>query len=740
MFNKNTDDSNEKDIGELTPGKELIQDLKKLGIAAYIYIGVAFIISVFISGTLYQYYKSIFSGETIYILSSFKFGITKMIIVTLLFFVVFVVGGYRIYRSLKRNYLYNYKDDYMKSKKNTFGGAHFQTEEEMLKKNADGISSFSKFGSIDETDGHIFGEDSDGNIFTFNYPPGMNRNKILFGAPGSGKSAAIIKTDLYQAIRRGDSLIVTDSKGDLYAQTSAVAKEHGYIVRVLNLKATEFKNSDGFNFFASLHADDPNLDAKADVIANTIIKNTTNNVKGTDDYWALNEFNLIKCIVMYIATEPTYVETNRNTLPELFNFLSQQNPASLKAIFGGISNASPIKICYDIFANCEERNQGQIINGVNIRLSKLTNNFVQKALSFNEIDPILPLIKKCIYYVIISDTTDAYKFISSLFFSTLISEQCEYSDRLTTEQKKNQKEVIYLLDEYRATGGIYGLPVNIATLRSRKIALTIILQDKGQLNTMYTESEVSTILNCCTIKGLLSTNDDVTAEYFSTLLGKQTVIQESNRYEESASDLVHAHATTQKTLGESERDLLSIDELINGTLPRDELIYIISGLPPVKLKKCFAEKSGVRIHPLEIESEQFGEKKPHLHKPKWRKVLEDKAIEKGLPKDAFIVSSTLKELDDEKKPEIKTPEESKDKPRTGYRVANLAPAAQESEPEEEKEPIPTPKASSPALQKKTLTPKKQTSLAEAFLQDSLPNNYKPSIQNTPGIEWDEDDL
>lgn len=624
LFGKNgrKEKENNDMLGELTPGREFIKDLKDLGVKKYIYAIITAILSVFLSGLSYQSLRFLLSGKTIYILSSFKYGIFKTHIISLVFFILFLVAGYRVYRSLKRNFLVNYKDNYYTSKKNTYGSSHFQTEEEMTVPNDSGYARFNKYKSIEETTGHVFGTNKAGDIFTFNYPPGMNFNKIYFGAPGSAKSAAVVKTDLYQAIRRGDSLVVTDSKGDLYAQTSAIAREKGYIVRVFNLKASEFRNSDSFNLFETLKADDPTLDAKADIIATSIINNTTNPSK-KDDYWDKNEFNLYKCVSMYIATNPAYIKAGRNNLPELLNFLSTHKPADLKAIFETIPEGNPIRTCYDIFADCEERNQGQIINGASIRLTKLTNQYLQKALSFNEIDPVLPMKRKCLYYVIISDTDDSYKFISALFFSSLFTEQCNYSDRLTSEEKKQQKTVHYILDEYRATGGVYALPIKIATLRSRKIGITIILQDIGQLRSMYEEGEVSTILNCCTVKGLLSTNDIATAEYFKILLGQQTILQESNRYEESTADIVHAHGVTAKSYSEGKRDLLSLEEMLNGVLERDEILYVISGMPPVRLRKYFSEKSGERIHPLEIAGANIGERKPHLHKPLWRKRMED---------------------------------------------------------------------------------------------------------------------
>ena len=524
-----------------------------------------------------------------------------------------------LFRSLKKDYVKNYDDNYLKSNKETYGGAHFQTKEEMEEK-----GTFKIHDAIEETTGDVFGTDEEGKIYEFLYPAGLNRNKCYIGAPGSGKSAAVMKTSIYQNIRRGLSMVVTDSKGDLYAQTSAIARKYGYDVKMLNLKPKEFKNSNAFNMFQNLHADDVDLDSKADTIANIIIKNTTTDIREAENYWGSNEFNLIKCVIMYIASDPVRIREGRNTLPEVRDFLASHNPKGMASVFLNFPQTSTIRQCYDLFAACSEINQGQIINGAGIRLSKLSNIYLREVLSHNEIDFTAPMRHKCLYYVVISDTDDAYKFVSSLFFSMAFNEMCDFSDSLVQEQKEKQLKVAFLCDEYANTGGIYGLPNKINSVRSRKIEITLILQDKGQLETMYTESEARSILNACPIKGLLSTNDIDTAEYFSGIMGDTTVLVENNRYYENSDDIIHARMTIQKTTGEGNRPLRMPQELMNDKFPSDQIIYCINSQSPVLLKKYFAEKGGEAIHPMEIEGRELGERKCNRHRPRWRKEMEER--------------------------------------------------------------------------------------------------------------------
>lgn len=633
MIEKIIEQFKPKNIDTVSPVHELYDELKGFGRKTMVFVVVSFILADFISGWLYYLFARIFDSRLKLVISTcFKNGLSKMLLLTILLTLLFCYLIFKAYRSLKRNYTKNYDDNYLKADQETYGGAHFQTDKE-LKEN------FSIVESVEETANEIFGT-KDNKIYAFNYPRGLNHNKVYVGSPGAGKSDAIIKNALFQAVRRGESVILTDTKGDLYAETSAVIKEMGINVKLLNFKPTEFMNSDGWNLFESLRAEDATLDAQADVIADTIIKNTSASDRDTSNYWGTNEFNLFKFLIMYVASDPNYINLKNNTLPEMFNLLATSNPKTLAAIAASIPKSSPIRQCYDIFANCEERNQGQIINGAAIRLSKLTNRFLQETLAHNDIDPVLPMKEQCVYYVVMSDTTDAYKFLSSLFFTTMFQSQCDYSDKLDEEKKQEQLVVNYLMDEYKNSGGIQTLPVNIASVRSRKISITIILQDLGQLSSVHGDQDAATILNDCDIKCLLKTGDKVTSEYFSFLLGNQTVMIENQRYYEDSADIIHAKNTIQKTMGEGQRPLMLPEELGNGKLSLDELIYVVNGMPPIRLNKFFSsgamdkrtQKYKNPPHPMEIRSRELGIQKCCDYTPSWR-VTQKKAVLQPLNED-----------------------------------------------------------------------------------------------------------
>lgn len=609
-----------KSVDSINPTNELYDELKEHKLATVFVLLANVITSIILAGMTHILCNGIITMVShnvrkisLTLRNCISYGFKDWWLALIIFFLLCYVT-FRMYRSLRKTYKKNYKDNYLKSKKETYGGAHFQDDEELQK-------NFNIYDSIEDTDDDVFATDENKKIYTLKWPPGMNKNMLFYGDPGAGKSSTIVKAQIYQGIRRGISMVVTDTKGDLYKETSSVARECGYIVRILNLKPKELRNSDGFDLFHSLDPNDDSLDVQADVITNIIFQNTSG-LKEVEDYWYKNEYNLVKMAIMVLVTEKPYILQKKNKFPEIYNFLTEYNADTLEAKMNSYNEDSVIYKCYKAFSDTEKKNQGQIINGAAIRLQKLANPVLQKVLSVNEMDTVLPMKKKCIYYVVIPDQDNTYRFLSALFFSRIFIDQCDYSDNLTREEKKSQLPVKYILDEYKNTGGIVGLPEKIATVRSRKIELTIILQDANQLLALYDEADAATIKNCCVVKGMLSTNDPNTAQEFSDLLGTQTVIVENLRYFEDAADIVHAHDTIQKTLGEGERPLLYPSDFWNGKVKRDEIIYVIKGMPPVRLLKYFCEKEGKPIHPMEAWGMELGEKKTSRHKPIWRHDLE----------------------------------------------------------------------------------------------------------------------
>lgn len=626
VFDSITNRVNEEESGKITQGfMDFIYDVKENKAAYKSSLITAPFVGITISSWLCQYVRMIFKKqEKIYIshLLTAWFN-TPGIIIAIILAILFLMIAYRFHKITQKDYYTDREGNFDISKKGVYGSAHWQTESEREK-------CFYRSKDIEELAGDILGIDDKGLLYTLRDDlVGINRNKCIFGTPGSGKSAAIIENDIIQTIRRGESAIVTDSKGDLYRKTSQIARENGYVVKVLNLKSNELKNSDAFHLLKYLENGDTSV---AEMLANCIIENTGS---GHMDYWEKNELNGYKALLLYISTNKALKAAGRNTLAEMYNICTQNTPQQLAVMFNSLPREHPAKQAFNIYANCDPKVQGQILNGMGIKLSFLTDYNAQQIVSHDEIDLIAPMKKKCLYFVVIPDTNKTYNVIANLFFNMMLIKQCEYSDSLSSAMRDKQIFVNYILDEFKATGAINNFDGTITTVRSRKIGITTVLQTLGQLQDMYPGMAYDTILGSMTTKILLRAGDEATSKYFQMICGTQTRRTKAGRYNESLTDIMHVHGGEMVTEGLVAADLLTVDNAQK--LDANELIVCILGFEPVKLKKYLS-----KYNPY---LQEWTERIPGRHKPLWRKKQEDAiaAKEQARVADAHAIEQAKSE-------------------------------------------------------------------------------------------------
>lgn len=590
---------------------DILVDIKEHPKLYTLMIFVPLIVGILFSGWVCSLWLKLFGRITYVTVGSILVSWFNLpgIIIALVTTVLLAKIFFRIHRINMKDYYADREGNFYISKRGTQGNAHWQTEKERQ-------ACFERSKDIRDLTGDILGKDSEGRLYTLRQDlVGINRNKCIFGTPGSGKSAAIIENDIMQCIRRGESAIITDSKGDLYAKMSQFAKKAGYIVKVLNVKPEELKNSDGFDFMKYLTGADP---SEAEVLARTIVENAGGyDPRHGMDYWAQNEMNCYKALMLRIANDPARKKAGKCNLGEMYDMCTTLTAKLLALEFSALPMEDPAKQAFNIFANCEERNQGQILNGMGVKLSFLTNENARKIVSHDEIDLTLPMKRKCMYFVVISDTNKAYNVIANLFFNLMLIKQCAYSDSLTHEEKEKQIYVNYILDEFKATGSINNFDGTITTVRSRKIGFTTVLQTLGQLEDMYPGKAYDTILGSMTVKLLLRSGDQETSEFFTAACGKQTRMSKGNRYSDAKDRSAHIYNSMMANEAEVGVDLFPVDE--TQKMDADRLVAVILGFQPVKLYKYLSYENPY------IKGWEKGATKANRRLPKWRKQEQEAA-------------------------------------------------------------------------------------------------------------------
>lgn len=384
------------------------------------------------------------------------------------------------------------------------------------------------------------------------YNPNYNGNIAVFGPPGSGKSFCFVKPFILQAIRRRESVICTDTKGELWADTVEFARRHGYICRRIDLKKPQF--SDGWDVLSELRGDD----TRALTVAQIIMKNTGDE----HDIHASAEQSLLKAICLY-------QERSRNIPPEektLYNAFAMlfEGVAALDTKFNAIKYDDEMRVAYEAYATFLQGSpnlRGNVVTNLANRLQTLSSPPIRELTSVPDIDLSLPGQKPCIYYVVVSDQHETMKFLASLFFSFSFLDLVDYADAQL--DRKCKVPVNFLMEEFANLGEVPNIVRYLSTCRSRAINIALVVQSMGQLRKIYGEDDTEAIMSACATHVCIGFNDRTTSDYYCWRGGVATVNVHTDQHvygESPVSNFGRSYST-----GEGRREMFTAHDLM--TIP-----------------------------------------------------------------------------------------------------------------------------------------------------------------------------
>lgn len=458
---------------------------------------------------------------------------------------------------------------FTKSKSGAYGTAAWMTEQEM--KNTLEVTP------VDKAEGVILGEYK-GKAVCMPKDTRLNRHIAIFGASGTMKSRAIIRNALFQALKRGESVVITDPKGELYADTSELYRQNGYDVKVFNLVNPE--HGDSWNCMSDLNGDT----LMAQVLTNVIIGNTSSG-KG-DHFWDNGEGNLLKALILLIDQDRSRSPDMKH-LPAVYQMLTQHSERQLTALFDKLPLDHPARAPYNLFSQSSDTVKSGIILGLGTRLQVLQNEAVRRITSRSDIDLAAPGKRKCAYYIILSDQDATMAFLSSLFFSFLFIRLTRYAD--SRPDGRCDVPVNLILDEFNNVGRIGGaadgsdFARSLSVIRSRDIRVMLAVQSLGQLQNRYPNNLWAEIIGNADIQLMLGCTDDVSAEYFSARSGDMSIQVNSTMTVRQTIAVAQVIPQYRQTEGQGRRRLLTPDEVLR--LPNEELLCIIRGCNMLKLTK-----------------------------------------------------------------------------------------------------------------------------------------------------------
>ena len=351
-----------------------------------------------------------------------------------------------------------------------------------------------------------------------------NKNILVIGGSGSGKTRFFVKPSLMQCTSKDfpTSYIVTDPKGTLILETGKMLQRFGYRIKALN--TINFKKSMKYNPFAYLRSEKDILK-----LVNTIIANTKGDgEKSGEDFWVKAEKLYYTALIGYIWYEAPEDEKNFTTLLEMINASEAreddedfQNPVDL--MFERLEEKDPEHFAvkqYKKYKLAAGKTAKSILISCGARLAPFDIKELRELMETDEMELDTIGDRKTALFVIISDTDDTFNFVVSILYTQLFNLLCdkaddEYGGRLPVH-------VRCLLDEFANIGQIPKFEKLIATIRSREISASIILQSQSQLKAIYKDNADTIIGNCDTTL-FLGGKEKTTLKEMSELLGKETI-------------------------------------------------------------------------------------------------------------------------------------------------------------------------------------------------------------------------
>ena len=269
------------------------------------------------------------------------------------------------------------------SKTGTYGTAEWMSEKEM--------KEVLELTTPSKAEGNILGEYK-GQLVCLPKDTRLNRHTAIFGASGTMKSRAVIRNALFQSIKRGESVIISDPKSEMYNDTSQLFRNNGYEVKVFNL--VDPMHSDTWNCMSDMGQDS----LMAQMLTNIVIGNTSSG-KG-DHFWDNGETNLLKALVLYVALDDSRTSDEKN-LSAVYRLITDISEKSLFEMFQSLPNDHPGIAAFNLFSQSSETVRAGIKQGLGTRLQVLQNKAVTRLISGNEIDLTAPGKRKCAYYIIL---------------------------------------------------------------------------------------------------------------------------------------------------------------------------------------------------------------------------------------------------------------------------------------------------------------------------------------------------
>ena len=492
---------------------------------------------------------------------------------TIILFIIIYFIGISIYLSTARNYRHSEE----------YGSAKWANPKNVCKKYADK---------------NYFGN----KVFTQNVRMGLdgkkhrrNLNTLVIGGSGAGKTRFYAKPNILQC---NTSFVVLDPKGEIIRSVGHLLEDEGYDIKVIDL--IDMKNSLGYNPFHYIQSDKDVLKLITNLIRNTTPKGSSTN----DPFWEKSETALLEALMLYLYHYAPEDEQNFTMIMEMLNYAEvkedeEDYESPLDELFKRLEITDPTSLAlkqYKIYKQAAGKTAKSILISVGVRLAAFNLEEMASLTKYDEMGLDQIGEKKTALFAIIPDNDSTFNFLIGMLYTQLFQMLYYQADYIHDDELPIP--VHFLMDEFANVALPDEFDKLLATMRSRQIFVSIIIQNLAQIKALFKDSWESIVGNCDELY-YLGGNEQSTHKFISECLGKETL--DTNTYGKSSGRSGNYSTNYQQT----GRELLTADEV--RLLDNNYGLLFIKGERPIKDKKYDLLK-----HPR-IKQTLDGGREPFIH-------------------------------------------------------------------------------------------------------------------------------
>ena len=400
-----------------------------------------------------------------------------------------------------------------------------------------------------------------------------NLNTLVIGGSGAGKTRFYAKPNILQC---NTSFVILDPKGELLRDTGNLLEKEGYVIRVIDL--IDMSKSHGYNPFAYIQDDKDVLKLITNLIRNTTPKGAQSN----DPFWEKSETALLEALCLYLINEAPEEEQNFSMVMEMIVAAEPKEDdedyiSPLDQLFIELENDKPESLAlkqYKIYKQAAGKTAKSILISVGVRLAAFNLESIASLTHYDELELEKMGERKTALFAVIPDNDSTFNFLIGMLYTQLF--QMLYYSADIIHHGELPIPVHFMMDEFANVALPDEFDKLLATMRSRQIFVSIIIQNLAQIKALYKDAWESIVGNCDELY-YLGGNEQSTHKFMSEYLGKETL--DTNTYGKSSGRNGN-YSTNYQQAG---RELLTADEV--RLLDNDYALLFIRGELPILDKK-----------------------------------------------------------------------------------------------------------------------------------------------------------